>query len=924
MKAYAEEYRETLNRLKVDESIGLNSETVIQNRAQYGENKISVQKKKGLISKVFESLREPMVIILLVAAVITIGVNIMKYLGGYETEFIECIGIIFAIILTVTITLVMEGRSEKAFERLNQMKEDIEVKVIREGNVRLINQSQVVVGDLVLVSTGDKLIADGRLIETHDLKVDESMLTGESHLVHKDTQVCKANTVIAERTNMLYSGSFVMSGNGKMVITEVGKNTEFGKIAEGLIEESEFPTPLQQKLNALSKTIALIGASIAGLTFILQLIGFDGQYTLEGISEAFIASIVLIVACVPEGLSTIVAASLAINVIKLAKQNTLVKKMVACETIGSTNIICSDKTGTLTQNKMTAIAIDGVLTENNTFNPYVLQNICLNSTADLNINDEEKKIFIGNPTEGALLVNISGQGIDYRKIREQHQVLYRQPFSSETKQMTTVIEEAGHYLVLMKGSPEKILSLCKLSDSELKNIQEKMEHYQRKACRLIAFCHQRSIEPSRDLYLKLNKEVEIRELQTARKEEIAPQEVIEIGPKEIEKEQGFIETYTKNMVELQEMIYDGFAAITDPLRAETFDAVSQCIAAGIELKMLTGDNRITAEAIAKELQILKKTDLVVEAKELEDLDDDKFEEVLSHIRVIARSTPMIKMRVVNTLRKLGNVVAVTGDGINDAPALKHADIGIAMGIAGTEVSKEASDMVLLDDSFSTIVKAVEWGRGLYDNFQRFIQFQLTVNLASVLVVLGALILGYTVPFTPLQLLWINIIMDGPPALSLGLEPIHEGLMKRKPIKRTASIVSKNMIKSIIRNGIVITFICLLQHKFNFIGGTQKQQATILFTLFTVCQLFNALNSRKLGSESISKYGFKNRKLFIVLGITFILQIFITQFGGNLFHTIPLGIEIWMKIVVVGIFVLILDELIRWIERKLGLEIQEFA
>ena len=876
MKAYAETYQETLSRLNVDESIGLDSETVLQYREQYGCNQISPPKKKKLITKILESIREPMVVILLVAVAITIGVNIMKYLNGYETEFVECIGILIAISLTVTITLIMEGKSEKAFERLNQMKEDIQVKVIREGKVQLINQGEVVVGDLLIVGTGDKLIADGRLVEAHDLQVDESMLTGESHLIHKSIQTCKEDTVVAERTNMLYSGSFIMSGNGKMIVTEVGKSTEFGKIAEGLMEEIITRTPLQEKLNALSKTIALIGASIAVLTFILQIVAFNGQYTFENISEAFIASIVLIVACVPEGLSTIVAASLAINVIKLAKKNTLVKKMVACETIGSINIICSDKTGTLTQNKMTVVAIEAELRDSNSFNPYIVQNICLNSTADLEMEDAQQPTFIGNPTEGALLARMSQQGVDYRRIREHHPIIYRKPFSSEMKHMTTIIEEAGHELVLTKGSPEKILELCKLTEEEKQSIEEKMINYQRKACRLIAFCH---------------------------KKEIA---------KEIEQEDSEADVVYLEIE--QDMIYDGFAAITDPLRTETFEAVSQCKEAGIELKMLTGDNKITAEAIAKELQILKQTDKVVEAKVLEVLDDTELEAILPHIRVIARSTPTIKMRVVNLLKGMGNVVAVTGDGINDAPALKHADIGVAMGIAGTEVSKEASDMVLLDDSFSTIVKAVEWGRGLYDNFQRFIQFQLTVNVASVLVILGALLLGKPVPFTPLQLLWINIIMDGPPALSLGLEPMNKDLMKRKPIARNASIVSKDMLRSIIRNGIVITLICLLQTKFNFIGGTQTEQATILFTLFTICQLFNAFNSRKLGCESLIKYGFKNKKLFVVMGITFVLQVMITQFGGDVFRTVPLGITIWIKILGVGLLVVVLDELIRWAEK----------
>ena len=889
MKAYAEEYQETLNRLGVNPNQGLDNEIVTQNRKRYGCNQVNSRKTKKLWDKILENIKEPMVIILLVAAIITVGVNLIKYFNGAEAEFIECIGIVMAIVLTITITMIMEGKSEKAFELLNQMKEDIQVKVIRKGNVQMINQSELVVGDIMLVGTGDKLVADGRIIEANDLQADESMLTGESQLISKGIQRCDIETVIAERINMLYSGSFIVGGNGKIVITEVGEHTEFGKIAESLCQNVSSQTPLQEKLKHLGKVIALIGGGIATLTFILQMIALAGNYTLETISEAFISSIVLIVASVPEGLSTIVAASLAINVIKLAKQNTLVKKMVACETIGSTNIICSDKTGTLTENKMTVIAIEEERSDNESLDPYILKNICMNSTANLEVKGQELKRFIGNPTEGALLWNVYEQGIDYRRMRVSGKVLEMQPFSSEKKQMTTVIEEQEGILILTKGSPEKILELCQLTTVEKCSIQKKMEAYQSRACRLIAFCHKQVV-------LSQNEENN-----TTENEWIS----LMGGWNDCE----------------QEMVYDGFAVITDPLRKETYAAVASCKEAGIEIKMLTGDNKITARAIASELEILRKNDLVVEARELEGLDEEKFQEILPHVRVIARSTPLIKMRVVNTLKQMGNVVAVTGDGINDAPALKHADIGVAMGISGTEVSKEASDMILLDDSFSTIIKAVEWGRGLYDNFQRFIQFQLTVNVASVLVVLGALLIGFKTPFTPIQLLWINVIMDGPPALTLGLEPIQKNLMKRKPISRKASIVSKSMLKTIIRNGLIISMICLLQNSLNFLGGLKAQETTILFTLFTVCQIFNAFNSRKLGSESIINYGLKNSKMIVVLILTFGLQIIITQFGGRFFNTVPLGLMLWLKIIGIGMLVIILDEIIRYMERKLNLEIQ---
>ncbi len=908
MEAYTKSREEVLKKLKVDASKGLDKEGVINSQKQYGSNQLCTPKKKTILTKVVENLKEPMIVILMIAAGITIGVNVMKGMNGYETEFIECVGIIVTIVLTIVITLIMEGKSEKAFELINQMKEDIQVKVIRDGVVQLISQSEVVVGDILYVETGDKLVADGRLIEVNELKVDESMLTGESHTISKSIECCKEDTVVAERVNMVYSGSFVTGGNGKMVVTEVGSHTEFGKLAEGLLEEKVSQTPLQEKFQRLSKMIALLGAGIAIVAFILQIIAMRENYTLEGVLEAFIASIVLIVAAVPEGLSTIMAASLAINVIKLSKQNTLVKKMVACETIGSTNIICSDKTGTLTQNKMTVIAVESRVPEqpvtsahneiavdtegqhnSNFIEDYLIKNICINSTADIEIDSQKEAKFIGNPTESALLASVYHKGIDYKKLRQENEIMYVQPFSSELKKMTTIIKEENQMLVLIKGSPEKILELCDLGEQEKEMFRETMEGYQKRACRLIAFCHKLiGIEQ----LMRSNTETVILENQTIK-----------------DKERKITPCYE------QAMIYDGFAAITDPLREETYPAVQRCKEAGIEVKMLTGDNKVTAEAIAQELGIIQEDDLVVEARELESLEDEVFKEVIPHVRVIARSTPLIKMRVVNTLKKMGNVVAVTGDGINDAPALKHADIGIAMGISGTEVSKEASDMILLDDSFSAIIKAVEWGRGLYENFQRFIQFQLTVNVASVIVVLGTLLLGYKAPFTPLQLLWINIIMDGPPALTLGLEPIRSEIMKRKPVSRNASIVSKGMLKSIIRNSIFIAIICLAQKRMNFIGGLAYEEGTILFTLFMVCQLFNALNSRKLESESLRDYRLKNKKMIGVLTLTFILQMIITQFGGTLFNTVPLSIVTWLKIIGIGICVLIMDEGARWLGRR---------
>lgn len=878
MLAYNEESYETLERLGVDEKVGLSSKEVIKHREMYGAN-ISVEtRKKSLLSKIIEAMKDPMIIILLIATGITLVINVIKYSNGYEAEFVEGIGIIVAILLTLTITLVMEGKSEKAFELLNQMKEAIQVKVLREGSVRLISQSELVVGDIIILSTGDKVIVDGRLIEANYLEVDESSLTGESLAVKKQTNKCTSEAVIAERYNMLYSGSFIVSGTGKMVVTQVGTQTEFGKIVGALAQPQKNDTPLQEKLARLGKMITLLGGICAGITFILQLGMSQNPLDLEVISEAFISAIALIVAAVPEGLSTIVAASLAINVMKLSKQNALVKKMIACETVGAINVICSDKTGTLTENKMTVIELQQEANSSVLSESYGLLNICINSTANIEIEggSREKIIFIGNPTECALLVEARKRGIDYKKCRGAADTIHTSPFSSETKKMTTIIEAEGNYIVYTKGSPEKILMLCELEETRRTELESLMYKYQERACRLIAFCH---------------KVVTMEEL----------------NREDVE----WLEFYESHMV------YDGFAVITDPLRKETYDAVLRCKEAGIEFKMLTGDNLVTARAIAEGLDIIRPEDQVVEAKQLELLDEEAFRKIIPYVRVIARSTPLIKMRVVETLKSMGSVVAVTGDGINDAPALKRADVGIAMGISGTEVSKEASDMILLDDSFSTITKAIEWGRGLYDNFQRFIQFQLTVNVSAVVVVIVSLLMGLKAPFTALQLLWINIVMDGPPALTLGLEPISPEVMKRKPVERKASIVSKQMLKSILRNGAVISILCLLQSHFNLLGALDQERATVIFSFFMICHLFNALNSRKLGKESGMKYALKNKQLLGGLALTFILQVIITQYGGVVFNTVPLNMMMWLKMIGVATFIIVFDEGYRWIERHLS-------
>ena len=659
-----------------------------------------------------------------------------------------------------------------------------------------------------------------------------------------------------------------------MLVTGVGNDTEFGQIAQELSSIEKTTTPLQEKLDKLGKQITVLGASAAAIVFAIEVLQFvmNGQLNLDTVSDAFITSIVLIVAAVPEGLPTIVAVSLALNIIKMSKENALVKKMIACETIGCVNIICSDKTGTLTENRMT---VQKIYTGGELIDPeqlkdeMLLKNYCINSNA--NISEEDGSwSFIGNPTEGSLLAAAAKAGVDYQELRQAADIVRVFPFSSQNKDMSTIVRENGKEILYVKGNPEKIISLCTgISEEEKEKNFHLMEEFQNKAGRLLAFAH-------KELEGQYNDE------------------------EQDEVEQG--------------LIYDGFVVISDPLSPDVYESIRNCRSAGIEVKMLTGDNIRTARAIANELHMLDDDHIAVEAADIEKLTDEELKEALKKIQVIARSTPLVKMRVVKLLKEQGNVVAVTGDGINDAPAIKHADVGIAMGIAGTDVTKEASDMVLLDDSFSTIIKAVQWGRGIYENFKRFIQFQLTVNVSSVVVVICSILAGFSAPFTALELLWINIIMDGPPALTLGLEPIRPDLLKHKPTRRNENIISKKMLLRIFVNGIFISVIFMLQHFKNFLGAAPEEEATVLFTLFVLFQLFNAFNCRELDDTPMFKNLLKNKLMLGVFFLVLILQGIITQFGAAVFETVPLSAAMWGKMLLTAFTVIILNEGIKAVKR----------
>ena len=690
--------------------------------------------------------------------------------------------------------------------------------------------------------------------------------------------MCKEKTPLAERKNMVYGGCYACSGRAVAIVTSVGDGTEIGKIAKTLAVMGAQPTPLQQKLDKLGKIITIAGACAAAVVFLIRLITlfYTGSFSFDSLQEIFITSIVLIVASVPEGLPTIVAVSLALNVLKMAKQNALVKKMAACETVGSVSVICSDKTGTLTENKMT---VGEVYCKGRAVPPemvddaHLLNNFALNTTASIS-HEDGKDAYLGSPTECALLVAYEASGhLPYERVRAEATVEHRYAFSSEEKRMTTVVREGAARTAYCKGAPERVLALCEMSADARKKIERELVRYEAQAKRVLAFAHG----------------------------------AVSQGVK-YESERYKVE---------RALVFDGFAVISDPVRKEVYEAVDACRAAGVRVKMLTGDNAVTARAIARELSIAERDDQVFTAVQIEEMSDSELKERLPEICVVARSTPQTKLRIVNALREAGEVVAVTGDGINDAPAIKNADVGVAMGITGTEVSKEAADIVLLDDSFSTIVKSVQWGRGIYENFQRFILFQLSVNISAVLLtILFSLIPGGEPPFNALELLWVNLIMDGPPALSLGLAAGGKELMERQPVRRGSGIVTGRMLARILLNALFITGMLLLQARFNFLQVAGGMEKSVMFTAFVLFQLFNAVNARELGTRSVFAGLNHNRVMWIVMAVTFGLQILITQFGAAVFDVAPLDALTWGKVLALTASVILFNELYKLAYRTL--------
>ena len=910
MKYFKEKIEDCLKDQEVDLEKGLSDSEVKARSEKFGKNEFSTKEEGSILEDIKDALLEPMMIILLVAALISAIIG----------EYYDAIGIVCAVAIGVTIGIVTEGKSKKAAEALAKMTEDIEVKVLRNGQVMNVSKSDLVPGDIVYLETGDMVPADGRFIETIDLKIREDMLTGESDDVKKDAKAIIPleeievkgqkqiqDPIPAKQSNMGFTGTLVAYGKGTMLVTGIGDNTEMGKIAETLqVEEEE--TPLQIKLGNLGSVIAKISSVIAALLFIFMVVKIvnSGDLNVDTtgvkaflesigpVKTAFVTCIALIVAAVPEGLPTMVNMTLALTMQKMANINALVTKKEACETIGSVSVICSDKTGTLTQNRMTVenVYLNGKFVDLDKIDDmYFINNCLLNSTADISF-DGDKCNYLGNSTECALLLCLKDH--DYKKARKEQKIIHQIPFNSMNKYMGTVIEDGDLNILLVKGAPEIILDKCvnevsngkvvKITEERRKEILSEIQKLQAKSMRILGFCF-RSIS-----------QAEVEAAATA---------------------EGNILNGNKE----DELIFNGFVAIKDPLRPDVLNAIETARKAGVETKMLTGDNINTAKAIGEELEMLKNGMRAVEATYIDTLSDEELRKEIKTIAIVARSKPETKMRIVSALQTNGEVVGVTGDGINDAPALTKADVGIAMGITGSEVSKDAADIILTDDNFATIINGIKWGRGVYENFQRFIQFQLTVNVIAFLIAIVSQILNFDMPFTTIQLLWVNIIMDGPPALALGLEPIRDAVFDRKPVDRNASIITKQMITSIVLNAIYVTAILLIQMKFNILGASTEvladgasEMETVLFALFAFSALFNAFNCREFGTDSIFKNFTKNKTALLIIAVTAVAQFIFTELFSGFFNAVSLSLVMWGKVILLAFMIIVVNEVVKFVLR----------
>lgn len=887
---------------------GLNDQEVLASRQKYGENLLTPPTKEPMWKRFITKFEDPLIIILLVAGVLSIAISFYEYYGLHEgTEvFFEPVGIFIAILLATGMAFFFEEKANKAFSVLNQVNDEEPVEVIRNGNTTQITKREVVVGDIVRLNTGSEVPADGALLQAISLNIDESSLTGEP-ICHKSTHEADFDKDATFPTNYVLRGTKVMEGHGLFRVEKIGDNTENGKVFVASQIDNSVKTPLTEQLERLGKLITGASYTIAALILIARIIMFFSNFSFEWVHflqyllDSIMICVTLIVVAVPEGLPMAVTLSLAYSMRRMLKTNNLVRKMHACETMGATTVICTDKTGTLTQNQMrvSEMAIDRETEEHRAL---AREAIAVNSTASLDFTDAHHPTALGNPTEGALLLWLNDQGYDYRQLRTEAEVIDELPFSTERKCMGTLVRSAqlpGKTILYIKGATDIIRNYCSsiMGNRSWDEISNQLLTWQNQAMRTLGFA------------CMLIDDDNLHE--------------------------GVIPTLLDTIKQTGKgLTFQGIVAISDPVRKEVPAAVRECLDAGIDVKIVTGDTPGTAKEIGRQVGLWTRKDCdncVITGPEFEALSDEELSKRVNNLKIIARARPMDKKRLVEALQAQHQVVAVTGDGTNDAPALKAAHVGLSMG-DGTNVAKEASDITIIDNSFRSIGRAVMWGRSLYQNIQRFILFQMTVNVAACLIVLAGALMGTQSPLTVTQMLWVNLIMDTFAAMALASLPPSESVMHDKPRNRKSFIINPAMTRLIIGVGclffvILLTLLYMLEHApihsmIDFLTwknmgnqGLTDHELSIFFTLFVMIQFWNMFNARAFATGR-SAFHLKGCKGFGGIALLiFVGQIIIVQCGGRMFNVTPLSLSDWLIIVTSTSVVLWIGEFFRLFNKR---------
>lgn len=885
-----------------DHRHGLTSEQVEQSRLEHGNNLLTPPPKEPVWRLFLEKFQDPIIRILLITLTLSVVVSLYQYFRGAAglEILLEPLGIFVAVMLATTVGFIFELSANHKFDILNKSKDEEKVTVMRDGHITRIERKDVVVGDMVFVNPGDEIPADGTLVEAIALQINESSLTGEP-MAQKTVREEEFDHEATYPSNYVCRGTTVIDGNGIFVVERVGDATEWGKVYRGAQIDNKIKTPLNEQLDKLGHTITIASYVVAGLVLVFRLlmyfvvdecVSFDWMDFAHYLLNSLMIAITLIVVAVPEGLPMSVTLSLALSMRRMLETNNLVRKMHACETMGAVTVICTDKTGTLTQNRMSVSDFkiyglhDNKLDDSQT-SFLIKEGIAINSTAFLDFSNKQEAKTIGNPTEAAMLNWLFNQNIDYISYRDHAKIVRQVPFSTKYKFMATFVNTDDPELLLMhvKGAPELVLKHCskiRLEEGEspiedsMELVEQQLSLYQSQAMRTLGFAYR---------YLDRNE---------------------------------MDAMFDGEQLAIEDLCYLGTVAIADPVREEVPDAIKDCIDAGIKVKIVTGDTSATAREIGRQIGLWKEGDTeeknMITGKEFELLSDEALLERVGDVKIMSRARPMDKERLVRLLQQKGEVVAVTGDGTNDAPALNAAQIGLSMG-DGTSVAKEASDITILDNSFQSIARAVVWGRSLYRNIQRFILFQMTINVAACLIVLLGAVLGTESPLTVTQMLWVNLIMDTFAALALASLPPDQKVMFEKPRSRDAYIITRPMAKRIFGVGLLFVAVFLVfYYYFQQDGVVTPREHTLFFTIFVFMQFWNIFNAKAFmtGRSALNGLYTKNIAKGFVLTLAIILvgQVLIVEFGGEMFEVVRLSLGDWLRIILSTSVILWIGEIIR--------------